>query len=113
LLSVNHIFAPLQGSQGEVPQTGDPSNSSTAPIVGPINPSESSGSGPAIAGDAAPQDQLGLRILDDFPNNTTAHPSMIDMNPVDVAVPLDPLDDDSLGDEPPYDEDAPEPFDAF
>ncbi|KAF8349267.1 hypothetical protein F5887DRAFT_945253 [Amanita rubescens] len=109
----NHIIPSLQGNQGEVPQTGDPSNPSTAPFVGPANPSQSSGSGPAVVGDAAPQDQVGLRIPDGLPNNTAAHPLMIDMNPIDVGVPLDPLDDDSLGEEPPYDEDAPEPFDAF
>ena len=105
LLPVNHIIPPLQGGQGEVAQTGDLSNPSTAPFVGPINPPHPSGSGPAIAGDAVPQDQLGP---DGLPNNTVAHPSRIDMIPGEIAVPLDPLDD-----EPPYDEDAPEPFEAF
>lgn len=111
LLLVNHII-PALGNQGENFQTGDPSNPS---FTGPANPSNSSGSGLAMTGDAAPRDELNLPVPDGVPSNAAVHPFVMDMNSTDLAVPpsLDPLEVDPLGNEPPYDEDAPEPFDAF
>lgn len=108
LLLVNHII-PTPGNQGENVQISDAPNPT---FDGPADPSNSSGSGLAMAGEAGPRDQPVPNV---FPNNAAEHPFAIDMNSTDLAVPLplDPLEGDPLENEPPYDEDVPQPFDAF